>query len=134
MSTGFVLLHIDNTEVVNRIKCGVDDRMVADKHTKTDFDMWNESHVITQMLTTSVCAKWVRGHQDQYLQENQGGVGPMPLEAHYNILMDCKAKKQRQLSHITLATLPMTTNAVSLVINGCLVTTNIDDHVRTALD
>jgi hypothetical protein len=127
---GFLLLHIDNTEVVNRIKYGVDDRMAADKHSKTDFDVWKESHMLTQLLQTSVCAKWVRGHQDKYLQENQGGIGPMPMEPHFNILMDRKAELCRKESAITLSTLPMTSDEASLVINNCLVTTNIDEHVR----
>ena len=48
-ATGYLLLHIDNMEVVNRTKHGVDDAMSADKHVKTDFDVWNETHKITQI-------------------------------------------------------------------------------------
>jgi hypothetical protein len=128
--TGFVLLHIDNMEVVNRTKYGIDDRMSADKHSKTDFDVWQETHMITQLLETTVCAKWVRGHQDRYLNEKQGGVGPMPMEPHFNILMDRKAEMRRKESVITFSTLPMISDTASLVINGCLITTNVDDHVR----
>ena len=129
-TNGFILLHIDNTEVVNRVKYGVDERMSADKHSKTDFDVWYESHIISQMLKSTVCAKWVRGHQDKYLQDRQGGVGPMPMEAHFNIIMDRRAEKRRRESTRTLVTLPMTSDTASLVINGCIVTTKIDEHVR----
>jgi hypothetical protein len=128
--TGFILLHIDNTEVVNRIKYGVDNRMAADKHSKTDFDVWYESHIITSTLNSTVCAKWVKGHQDKYLQEKQGGVGPMPKEAHFNILVDRQAEQRRELSSITFPTIPMPTDAASLVIKGYFVTTKIDEHIR----
>ena len=130
--TGFLLLHVDNTEVVNRIKYGVNRHMSADNHAKTDFDIWNETHVINTMINTTVCAKWVRGHQDKHLQEHQGGVGPMPLEAHYNILMDRKAELQRVNSIVTLPTLPMPSDAASLVIGGAFITTKIDEHIRQA--
>ena len=60
-------MHIDNMEVVNRTKYGVNDLMSAEKYVKTDFDVWNETHQITKMLKTIVCAKWVRGHQDEFL-------------------------------------------------------------------
>ena len=131
-ATGYIVLHIDNMEVVNRTKFGVPACMSADKHAKTDFDIWNESHKINTMLQTTVCAKWVRGHQDRFLQEKQGGVGPMPLEAHYNILVDRSADKCRMGSVVTLPTLPMTTDAASLVIGGAMITTKIDSHIRDA--
>ena len=131
-STGFLLIHIDNMEVVNRIKYGVDECFSAEKHAKTDFDVWNESHHIITMLNTCVCAKWVRGHQDSLLQQ-QGGIGPMPMEAHYNILMDRRAERRRRESLITLPTIPMTSDEASLVIKGAFVTTKIDNFIRQAM-
>ena len=132
-ATGHLLLHIDNMEVVNRTKYGVDDAMSADKHVKTDFDVWNETHAITQRLHTNVCTKWVKGHQDKYRNDEQGGVGPMPLEAHFNILVDRRAEQRRIASTITLPTLQMPTDAASVKIGGSFITTKIDEHVRHAM-
>ena len=129
-ATGHILLHIDNMEVVNRTKYGVDDAMAADKHIKTDFDVWNETHKITQMLHTNVCAKWVKGHQDKYRNKKQGGVGPMPMEAHYNILVDRRAERRRKESTHTYPTLPMTSDTASVLINGTFITTKLDEHIR----
>ena len=108
---------------------GVDDAMSADKHVKTAFDVWNETHAITKMLKTSVCTKWVKGHQDKYRNEEQGGVGPMPLEAHYNILVDRRAERRRQVSTVTLPTLQMPTDAASVKIGDSFIMTKIDEHV-----
>jgi len=129
-ATGHILLHIDNMEVVNRTKYGVDDAMSADKHTKTDFGVWNETHHITKLLKTNVCAKWVKGHQDKYRNQKQGGVGPMPMEAHYNILMDRRAERRRKESTHTYSTLPMPSDAASVMIHGALITTKLDEHIR----
>ena len=123
----------DNMEVVNRIKYGIQDNMSAEKFVKTDFDVWYESHKVTRLLNTGVCARWVQGHQDRFLQDHQGGVRPMPMKAHYNILMDQRADRRHHDSVITLPTLPMTTDRASLVIEGAFVTTKIDDYIRQAL-
>jgi hypothetical protein len=131
-ATGCILMHIDNMEVVNRTKYGVSDKMAAEKHVKTDFDVWLETHRITAMLETMVCVKWVKGHQDAFLVEHQGGVGPMPKLAHFNILMDRRAERRRLLSVATPSTIPMTTDEASLVIKGEYITTKIDDYIRTA--
>ena len=56
----------------------------------------------------------------------------MPLEAHYNILVDRSADKCRTGSVATLPSLPMTTDAASLVIGGAMITTKIDSHIRDA--
>ena len=37
---GYLELHIDNLEVVNRIKFGMDCQMKAEKHMKADYDIW----------------------------------------------------------------------------------------------
>ena len=131
--TGCILMHIDNMEVVNRTKYGVNDLMSAEKYVKTDFDVWNETHQITKMLKTIVCAKWVRGHQDEFLIKKQGGVGPMPMLAHFNIMMDRRAERRRVESVITLPTLSMTTDEASLVIKGAHITSKIDDFIRNAM-
>ena len=57
----------------------------------------------------------------------------MPMEAHYNILMDRRAEKRRKESVITLPTVPMTSDRASLVIGGTFVTTKIDDYIRQAM-
>ena len=132
-STGYLLIHIDNMEVVNRTKYGVTESMSAEKLAKTDFDVWKETHRLTEMLNTTICAKWVRGHQDQHLNEHQGGVGPMPMEAHYNIQMDRRADQRRRNSVWTLPTLPMTSDEASLVINGAFITTKIDKFITLAM-
>jgi hypothetical protein len=132
-ATGYITLHIDNLEVVNRTKFGVCDTMAADKYASTDFDVWQETHHLAQRLKTTVCAKWVKGHQDQFLQDVQGGIGPMPLEAHYNIMVDGLAEAQRKNSMITLPVLPMTTDRASLIIDNTLITTKFDTHIRMAL-
>ena len=54
---GYILLHIDNQEVVNRIKYGVSDEMAAEKFTKTDFDVWYEASELAKKLKSTVCAK-----------------------------------------------------------------------------
>jgi hypothetical protein len=75
---GYLELHIDNLEVVNRIKFGMDRSMQAEKHMKSDYDIWKETHAIMDLLHSTVCAKWVKAHQDDALV----GIGPMPMEAH----------------------------------------------------
>ena len=130
--TGYVTIHIDNSEVVNRTKFGVSDGMSADKHAATDFDVWKETHTIIKKLNTTVCAKWVKGHQDKMLQEQQGGIGPMPLEAHYNIMVDQMAEHQRCKSRITLSVLPMTSDCASLIIDNNLITTKLEYNIRMA--
>ena len=61
-------MHIDNEEVVNRIKYGVPDAMSAEKFTKKDFDVWYEISELAKSLHTVVCARWVRGHQDKHIE------------------------------------------------------------------
>lgn len=132
-NSGYVLLHIDNMEVVNRVRHGVAENMSADKHTKTDFDIWKETDAISKQLSTVVCTKWVRGHQDKFLCAEQGGVGPMPLEAHFNILMDRRAEECRLNGASILPTIPMTSDEASLVMRGYLITTNVSEHVTRAM-
>ena len=57
----------------------------------------------------------------------------MPMLAHFNIMMDRRAERQRMESVITLPTLPMTTDEASLVIKGAHITTKIDDYIRHAM-
>ena len=86
-SGGYILMHIDNEELVKRLKCGVPDAMVAEKCTKTDFDVWFESSELASHLKLTVCAKWVsKGHQDKYIEGVYAGIGPIGLEAKFNIL------------------------------------------------
>ena len=85
------------------------------------------------MLNTTVCAKWVKGHQNKYRNQNQGGVGPMPMEAHFNILMDRLAEKRRLESNQTLPSFPMTSDTASVKIRGSFITTKLDDYVRNEM-
>ena len=57
----------------------------------------------------------------------------MPMEAHYNIMMDRRADRRRKESIVTMPTLPMTSDEASLVIEGAFVTTKIDDYIRQAM-
>ena len=127
---GYLLLHIDNMEVVNQIKFGMDRAMNSDKHLKTDYDIWKESVHIMSMLKTAVCAKWVKGHHD--LLKKQGNVGPMPMEAHYNIEMDARAGLRGRQCTTTPMLIPMTTDLASLMLNGCyMITADIVQHITS---
>ena len=129
---GYVLLHIDNEEVVKRIKYGVPDAMAAEKFTKTDFDVWNEASELTKELGTSVCAKWVKGHQDKHIEGVYSGIGPISLEAKFNILTDRLAEKRRESSTITFHNIPFQTEKATLIFNSAIVTTHIATHVTMA--
>ena len=39
-SGGYLQMHIDNMEVVNRTKYGIDAHMASDRCIRTDFDVW----------------------------------------------------------------------------------------------
>ena len=49
----------------------------------------------------------------------------MPMEVHYNIMMDRRDERRREASEITMPTLPMTSDATSLVIDGAFITTKL---------
>ena len=85
-------------------------------------------HVVKQ-LKSNVSAKWVKGHQDESLIKI-GAIGPRPMEAHYNILMDKRAYRRREMSEPTPVTMPMTTERATLQIDGAIITTRIDDHIK----
>ena len=102
---GYVLLHIDNQEVVNRIKYGVPDEMAAEKFTKTDIDVWYEASELAKKLKSTVCVKWVKGHQDKHIEGVYAGIGPISLGGKFNILMDRRAERRRLMSSITHRTI-----------------------------
>ena len=131
-SGGYILLHIDNEEVVNRLKYGVPDAMAAKKSTKTDFDVWFESSKLASHLKSTVYAKWVKGHQDKYIEGVYAGIGPISLEAKFNILMDRLAERRRVGSNITLHTIPFKTERATLVVAESIVTTKISDYITYA--
>ena len=129
---GYVLLHIDNQEVVNRIKYGVPDEMAAEKFTKTDFDVWNEASELAKKLKATVCAKWVKGHQDKHIEGVYSGIGPISLGGKFNILMDRRAEKRRLKSSITHHTIAFLTERATLRVNNSIVTTHISDYITYA--
>ena len=131
-SSGYVLLHIDNQEVVNRIKYGVPDAMAAEKFTKTDFDVWLEIAELAKTLRTAVCARWVRGHQDKRIKGVFAGIGPIHIEGKFNILMDRRAEQRREASTVTRHTIPFKTERATLMVNASIVTTKISDYITEA--
>ena len=124
-------MHIDNMEVVNRTKLGIDAHLATDKCIKTDFDVWRETDHVVGLLKSTVSAAWVKGHQDDLLKKT-GNIGPMPRDAHYNIAMDKRAERRRCESVATPSTLPMTTDKASLSINGCYITAKYKSSIKRA--
>ncbi len=54
------------------------------------------------------------------------------LEGKFNILMDRRAERRRLASSATLHTIPFETERATLVMNGSIVTTKIDDYITEA--
>ena len=128
---GYLQMHIDNMEVVNRTKLGIDAHLATDKCIKTDFDVWRETDHVVGLLKSTVSAAWVKGHQDDLLKKT-GNIGPMPRDPHYNIAMDKRAERRRCESVATPSTLPMTTDKASLSINGCYITAKYKSSIKRA--
>ena len=71
-------------------------------------------------------------HQDKYIEGVYEGIGPISLEAKFNILMDRLAERRRVGSNITLHTIPFKTEWATLVVAESIVTTKISDYITYA--
>ena len=103
------------------------------KITKTDFDVWFELSELTKSMSTAVCARWVRGHQDKWIKGVYAGIGPIHLEGKFNILMDRRAERRRVASDVTRHTIPFKTERATLWVDKAIVTTRTADYITDAI-
>ena len=94
-SSGYLNLGIDNITVVKRLQQDRYDKLGDDNHDVTDYDLWHESMNIIHHQSATITTMHIKGHQDDVLKDDFGGVGPLPRHSHYNVVADKQAEKQR---------------------------------------
>ena len=91
-STGNLFIPIDNMEVVKRLNSKMDPIDIQDTRTsKPDFDVWEESQKVIELIPCKTAAVHVKSHKDDDTEQQD-----LPRESYWNVRMDRNAKGHRE--------------------------------------